>query len=76
MNSLPVNDGSAHHPSTTDGDAYAVVPAHHHICATHLKAVTINAHDHSVICLTQPRGILGHHIQHRLDIRRRAGDDA
>ena len=40
------------------------------------KLVTINAHNHSVICLTQPRGILCHHIQHRLNIRRRTGDDA
>ena len=27
-------------------------------------------------CVAQPRGIFGNGIQHRLDIRRRAGDDA
>ena len=29
----------------------------------------------SVVCVTQPRGILRDHIQYRLNIRRRAGDD-
>ena len=29
-----------------------------------------------IVCITQPRGILRDHIQHRLDIGRRAGDDA
>ena len=32
--------------------------------------------NHSVIALAQPRGVFCDHIQHRLDIRRRAGDDA
>ena len=27
-------------------------------------------------CVAQPCGILCHHVQHRLNIRRRAGDDA
>ena len=31
---------------------------------------------YSVICLAQSRSILGDHIQHRLNIRRRAGDHA
>ena len=30
----------------------------------------------SIRCVAQPRGILRNHIEHRLDIRRRAGDDA
>ena len=32
--------------------------------------------DQSVVCVAQPRGILRNHIQHRLNIRRRAGDHA
>ena len=37
--------------------------------------VTIKAADKSVVCLTQPRGTLGDYVQHRLNIRRRTGDD-
>ena len=32
--------------------------------------------NHRVGCIAQSRGIFCDHIQHRLDIRRRAGDDA
>ncbi len=32
--------------------------------------------DHSIDCAANPRGALGDRIQHRLDVRRRAGDDA
>src|SRR5262249_19506629 len=32
--------------------------------------------NHRVGCIAQPRSMLGHSIQHRLDVRRRAGDDA
>ena len=29
-----------------------------------------------IVCVAQPRRIFRHHIQHRLDVRRRAGDHA
>ena len=40
------------------------------------KHVTIDATNQSVICITQPCGILRNSIQHRLNIGRRAGDHA
>ena len=41
-----------------------------------LKDVTIEAKNHGVLRVTQPRRIFGHRIQHRLKIGRRPGDDA
>src|SRR6185503_13374443 len=38
------------------------------------EALTIDAIDQSVKCIAQARCVLRHHIQHRLDVRRRAGD--
>ena len=38
--------------------------------------VAVYPTDLRIDCVTQPRRILGHHIQHRLNIRRRAGDHA
>ena len=40
------------------------------------ELVAINAMNHRVGCLAQTRGIFGDHIQHRLNIRRRAGNHA
>ena len=36
--------------------------------------VTINAANHGIVCVAQPCGIFCNDIQHRLDVRRRAGD--
>ena len=36
----------------------------------------VDAIESRVVGVTQPRGVLRNDIQHRLDIRRRAGDDA
>src|SRR5262245_11213313 len=41
-----------------------------------VEAVTINAEDDSIRCATNTCGVLRNYIQHRLDVRRRAGDDA
>ena len=41
-----------------------------------LKGFTIEADNRCVTRFTQPRGILCNHIEHRLDIGRRTGDDA
>ena len=37
---------------------------------------SIRAPNSRVACVTQARGILGNHIQNRLNVRRRAGDHA
>jgi hypothetical protein len=42
----------------------------------HGKNITIDATDKSVTRVTQPRGTLRDRVQHRLNIRRRAGDHA
>ena len=42
----------------------------------HSQHVTVNLHDVSIGCSAKTRGILRDNIQYRLDIRRRAGDDA
>ncbi len=41
-----------------------------------LQGVAIDTNDRSISSVTKPRGVLGHHIQHRLYISRRAGDNA
>ena len=41
-----------------------------------LKNIAVDAKYYSIIGFAQPRGIFPHHVQHRLNIRRRAGDDA
>src|SRR5262245_61076922 len=40
------------------------------------KLITFRAFYQSIVCVTQSRSIFRNHIQHRLDIRRRAGDHA
>jgi hypothetical protein len=40
----------------------------------HGKNITIDATDKSVTRVAQSRGTLRDHVQHRLNIRRRAGD--
>ena len=40
------------------------------------KHITIDATDHASVASHKPRGVLGDGIQHRLNIRRRAGDHA
>src|SRR5687767_3385062 len=40
------------------------------------KYIAIELADNGIICFTQARGVFGHSIQYRLDLRRRAGDDA
>src|SRR5262249_2104673 len=45
------------------------------ICRS-LKAVAKHPHDHSIICITQSSGSRRDRIEHRLNIRRRAGYDA
>ena len=44
--------------------------------ATIAADLTVDAPDLRIVCVAQPRRILRDRIQHRLNIRRRAGDDA
>src|SRR5262249_25021334 len=75
VNRLTVNNGSAAGTSTDDGSLHfrkwdlALV-------SDALKAISLNTKNHSIVCLTQPCGILRHHIQHRLQVRRRVCDHA
>ena len=41
-----------------------------------IEALTVDAKDHRIVGVTQPRGIFRNNIQHRLDIGRRTGDHA
>src|SRR5580765_6415253 len=38
--------------------------------------ISVDATDQGIVCSTQPGRILCNHVQHRLNIRRRAGDRA
>src|SRR5215471_2175374 len=71
---LPVNYGSA------SGIAAARGPLARHRSRPEPchqpKHVAIQAKDLSVARATQPCGVLGDYIQHRLNIRWRTGDDA
>jgi hypothetical protein len=40
------------------------------------KSFSVDAADHSILRVAQSGGILRDDVQHRLDVRRRAGDDA
>ena len=42
---------------------------------TNRSSFTLNKANLCVSCLAEPRGIFGDRIKHRLNIRRRAGDD-
>src|SRR5262249_40992875 len=60
--------------------------AHNRICASarwnspimgyEPNHITIKAADKSVVCLSQPCGVLSYHVQHRLNVSRRACDNA
>jgi hypothetical protein len=75
VNRLTVNNGSAARTSTNDGSLH-FRNWQWPIVRDALKAISLNAKNHSIVCLTQPCGILRHHIQHRLQVRRRVGDHA
>src|SRR5262245_43406730 len=75
MNRLQVNNGSAAGTSTDD-ESLHFSNWYWSIVHEALKAISLNAKNHSNVCLTQPCGIVRHHIQHRLEVRRRVGDHA
>ena len=77
VNRLPVENGSADRNPRVDrsrSDSGRLESIHR--CATSRSIIAVNAPNHRIVRIAQPRRILGDHIQHRLNIRRRAGDDA
>src|SRR4029434_7734945 len=75
VNRLAVNNGSAARTSTDNGSLH-FRNWHWPIVRDALKGISLNAKNHSIVCLTQPCSILSDHIQHRLQSRRRDGDHA
>src|SRR5215470_6099350 len=75
VNRLAIDDRPRSWQAPTDGEQVRRGRYRTVLC-DHLKAVTNYAIDQSVQCVTQPRGIFRDHVQHRLNIRRRASDDA
>src|SRR5262249_7783706 len=75
VNGLTVNNGSAAGTSTDDGWLH-FRNWYWPIVRDALKAISLNAKNHSIVCLTQPCGILRDHIQHRPQVSRRVGDHA
>src|SRR5215831_17076336 len=75
VNRLPVNNRSAAGTSTDDGSLH-FRNWNWPIVRDALKGISLNAKNHSVVCLTQPCGILRDHIQHRLQVSQRVGDHA
>ena len=78
MNRLPVDNSSAHRRPAAEQLELHTAPAESPIIGPYKRRIdiTVDAANNSVVCLTEPRGIFRDHIQHRLNIRRRAGDDA
>ena len=79
MDYLPVQNGSPNRDATTDRKNDRIRSAgfwHIPPVRRHLEALVKHAHDHSVICITQPRGPLCNSIEHRLELSWRTGDDS
>src|SRR5262249_47453781 len=72
MNRLPVDYSSAWNAASAHKGIWASPRWNSPIMGYEPNHVTINAADKSVVCLTQPRGILCNHLKHRLNIGRRA----
>src|SRR5262245_22604982 len=75
VNRLPVNNGSAAGTFTDDGSLH-FRNWYWPIVRDALKAISLNAKNHSIVCLTQPCSIPRDYIQHRLQVSRRVGDHA
>ncbi len=76
---LSVYDCCAQNRETADGSRLTEPGATHWdrpVMSDPPKDVTINAVDGCIGCPAKPCGSLGNGIQHRLDISRRAGNDA
>ena len=79
VNRLPVDHGSARQRTTINGSSLASGSAVRHRtirCGQLNTCFAISTKNQRICCIAQPRRILCNHIQHRLNIRRRAGDHA
>src|SRR5215831_15073221 len=74
MNRLPVDYSSAWNRASAHNRICASARWNSPIMGYEPNHVTIKAADKSVVCLTQPRGILCNHIKHWLNVRWRTGD--
>src|SRR5262245_30703891 len=70
---LPVDYSTAGHRVTIDGQRHY---RERSVRGHHSKNVILNTENLGIYRVTQPGSILRHHIQHRLDVRRRAGNYA
>src|SRR5262245_31365580 len=75
MNRLPLDYSSAHNIGSAKSWSIHTTRRNLSIMGHKPYHVTIKAADNSVVCLTQPCGTLGDHVQHRLKIGWRASDD-
>src|SRR5688572_31028215 len=72
-----VEHGTTIHRSTADKKTlFAARPENWPIMRGPIQHVTINAEDNSIVCAANTGSVFGDDVQHRLDIRRRAGDHA
>ena len=71
MNRLPPDYSSAHNIAWAHSWSIHTARRNLPIMGYKRHHVTIKAADNSVVCLTEPCGTLSHHIQYRLNIRRR-----
>ena len=73
----PVNYGSGGYRVTVDWNEFPTPPSRQRPVISHWsELVAINAMNHGVSCIAQPRGIFGNNIEHRLNISRRASNHA
>src|SRR6516225_1989268 len=71
-----VDHGATTRISAADRCLFTACPNNWSIMGDTTKKVTIDAVDDSILCATNTSGVLGNCIEHRLNICRRAGDDA
>ena len=75
MNRLPLNYSSAWNLASAHNWIFHSARRNSSIMGHKPNHVTIKAADNSVVCLTQPCGTLGDHVQYGLNIARRISDD-
>ena len=78
MNRLSISYGSAYRRATINGSPtlWQSRKGHRTEMGSHLHAIIFDPLDKGIVGVAQPRGTLGDGVQHRLNVRRRAGDHA
>ena len=76
MDRLPVNDGAAAYPATGDwAFRLASVSGLCSVGGHSPSEIALDTNNLSINCVTESRRVFGDHIEHGLNVRRRAGDD-